>query len=147
MFDILYRMSFAENQEGVLLTLEHQSEPCSHSELLSCPRRSSNGFRGSFVAAFEVKQTSLISFDSFLGQFMLLSNAVFVDRANRQQAFSAFKQVAQVMKEKGTSLFIFAEGTRNRSPHPSLLPFKVCDLLGPCRHVALISVCRKELSI
>merc|ERR1712072_1094572 len=60
----------------------------------------------------------------FLGQFMLLSNAVFVDRANRQQAFSAFKQVAQVMKEKGTSLFIFAEGTRNRSPHPSLLPFK-----------------------
>lgn len=56
---------------------------------------------------------------------MLLSNAVFVDRANRQKALSTFQQVAEVMKQKGTSLFIFVEGTRNSSPTPSLLPFKV----------------------
>jgi len=82
-----------------------------------------------------------------LGQFMTLSNAVFVNRSKRQDAVAVFAKVAQTMKEKSVcflslslsspkllladsqslkklSLFIFPEGTRSASPTPSLLPFK-----------------------
>ncbi|GAA5925130.1 1-acylglycerol-3-phosphate O-acyltransferase SLC1 [Sporobolomyces koalae] len=59
-----------------------------------------------------------------LGQFMTLSNAVFVNRSKRSDAVAVFAKVAQKMKEKSLSLFIFPEGTRSASPVPSLLPFK-----------------------
>ncbi|GAA5900192.1 hypothetical protein JCM5296_001484 [Sporobolomyces johnsonii] len=59
-----------------------------------------------------------------LGQFMTLSNAVFVNRSKRADAVAVFAKVAQTMKEKALSLFIFPEGTRSASPVPSLLPFK-----------------------
>ena len=35
-----------------------------------------------------------------LGQFMTLSNAVFVNRSKRQDAVAVFAKVAQTMKEK-----------------------------------------------
>jgi len=47
-----------------------------------------------------------------------------VDRANRKSALSTFAKVAQIMKAKGVSLFIFAEGTRHAAKTPGLLPFK-----------------------
>lgn len=56
---------------------------------------------------------------------MVLANAVWVNRSNRQSALDTFAKVAQVMKSKGTSLFIFPEGTRFSSKVPTLLPFKV----------------------
>ncbi|GAA5894261.1 1-acylglycerol-3-phosphate O-acyltransferase SLC1 [Sporobolomyces salmoneus] len=59
-----------------------------------------------------------------LGQFMTLSNAVFVNRSKRADAVAIFAKVAQTMKKKSLSLFIFPEGTRSASPVPSLLPFK-----------------------
>ncbi|GAA5959171.1 hypothetical protein JCM3765_005094 [Sporobolomyces pararoseus] len=59
-----------------------------------------------------------------LGQFMTLSNAVFVNRSKRSDAVAVFAKVAQTMKKKSLSLFIFPEGTRSASPVPSLLPFK-----------------------
>ncbi len=57
----------------------------------------------------------------------LHSNAVFVDRANRQSALSQFAKVGETMKRKGVSLLIFAEGTRTSWKQPTLLPFKVYD--------------------
>lgn len=41
---------------------------------------------------------------------MWLSNAVFVDRKNRQDAVKTFAKAADDMKRKGMSIFIFAEG-------------------------------------
>ncbi|POY71937.1 hypothetical protein BMF94_5045 [Rhodotorula taiwanensis] len=59
-----------------------------------------------------------------LGQYMLLSKAVFVNRAKREDAVKVFAKVASEMKRRALSLFIFPEGTRSASPVPSLLPFK-----------------------
>lgn len=59
---------------------------------------------------------------------MWLSNAVFVDRANRKSALEQFRKVGETMKRKAVSLFIFAEGTRSATVQPTLLPFKVRDL-------------------
>ena len=56
---------------------------------------------------------------------MWLSNAVFVDRANRKSALEQFRKVGEIMKRKAVSLFIFAEGTRSATVQPTLLPFKV----------------------
>ena len=60
----------------------------------------------------------------FLGWFMLLSGAVFIDRADRAQALKAFEGAAKVMKERQQSVFMFPEGTRSYSTEPMLLPFK-----------------------
>ncbi|SCZ88819.1 BZ3500_MvSof-1268-A1-R1_Chr2-1g04657 [Microbotryum saponariae] len=72
----------------------------------------------SIMAKKELKWTPL------LGQFMTLSNAVFVNRSKRTDAVAMLAKVAQTMKEKVLSLFIFVEGTRSASPVPSMLPFK-----------------------
>jgi 1-acyl-sn-glycerol-3-phosphate acyltransferase len=80
------------------------------------------------VRSFRRHKTEAQARNRFLGQFMSLSNAVFVDRANRKSALSTFGKVAQQMKQKGVSLFIFAEGTRHASKTPTILPLKVCAL-------------------
>ncbi|GAA6060109.1 hypothetical protein JCM10212_003517 [Sporobolomyces blumeae] len=72
----------------------------------------------SIMAKKELQWTPL------LGQFMTLSNAVFVNRSKRTDAVAVFAKVAQTMKKKALSLFIFPEGTRSASATPSLLPFK-----------------------
>ncbi|KAK4053880.1 1-acylglycerol-3-phosphate O-acyltransferase [Microbotryomycetes sp. JL221] len=59
-----------------------------------------------------------------LGQFMTLSNTVFINRSKRADAVAIFAKVAQTMKSKALSLFIFPEGTRSASETPTLLPFK-----------------------
>jgi lysophosphatidate acyltransferase len=60
----------------------------------------------------------------FLGWFMTLSGAVFIDRADRNQAVKAFEGAAKTMKDLGQSVLIFPEGTRSYSVEPMLLPFK-----------------------
>lgn len=86
------------------------------------------------VGAFFPKRCSIMSkkslrYTPFLGQFMSLSNAVWVDRTNRKSAVAQFAKVGEVMKSKRVSIFIFPEGTRSASETPALLPFKVRPLL------------------
>jgi lysophosphatidate acyltransferase len=60
----------------------------------------------------------------FLGWFMTLSGAVFIDRVDRNQAMKAFEGAAKAMRDLGQSVVIFPEGTRSYSAEPMLLPFK-----------------------
>ena len=60
----------------------------------------------------------------FLGWFMTLSGAVFIDRVDRNQAMKAFEGAANAMQKLGQSVCIFPEGTRSYSRAPMLLPFK-----------------------
>lgn len=60
----------------------------------------------------------------FLGWFMTLSGAVFIDRVDRNQAMKAFEGAATAMKDLGQSVLIFPEGTRSYPKQPMLLPFK-----------------------
>lgn len=60
----------------------------------------------------------------FLGWFMTLSGAVFIDRVDRNQAMKAFEGAATAMRELGQSVLIFPEGTRSYPKQPMLLPFK-----------------------
>ncbi|GAA6008697.1 1-acylglycerol-3-phosphate O-acyltransferase SLC1 [Rhodotorula paludigena] len=60
----------------------------------------------------------------FLGAFMTLSRAIFIDRAKRSDAIAIFAKVAAEMKRKSLSLFIFPEGTRSASAVPNMLPLK-----------------------
>lgn len=55
---------------------------------------------------------------------MLLSQAVFIDRKNFQDAKKTFSDAAATMKANRMSIFIFAEGTRSNKSEISLLPFK-----------------------
>jgi lysophosphatidate acyltransferase len=60
----------------------------------------------------------------FLGWFMTLSGAVFIDRVDRNQAMKAFEGAANAMRDLGQSVLIFPEGTRSYPKEPMLLPFK-----------------------
>lgn len=60
----------------------------------------------------------------FLGWFMTLSGAVFIDRVDRAQAMKAFEGASRDMRDKQQSVVIFPEGTRSYSAEPMLLPFK-----------------------
>ncbi|CAE6477206.1 unnamed protein product [Rhizoctonia solani] len=74
--------------------------------------------RASIMAKKELKWAP------FLGQFMALSGAVFVDRKSSKDALHALAQAGEEMKSKGVSLWVFPEGTRASSEVPNLLPFK-----------------------
>ncbi|KAI8988319.1 hypothetical protein BDF20DRAFT_814337 [Mycotypha africana] len=66
----------------------------------------------------------------FLGWFMILSNAIFLDRKNRKSAVAQARQAALDIHKKNvkcisiTSVWIFPEGTRGHAEEISLLPFK-----------------------
>lgn len=55
---------------------------------------------------------------------MTLSGAVFVDRGNNAKAIKSLHDAGQSMKARGTSLWVFPEGTRSNTEKPDLLPFK-----------------------
>lgn len=48
---------------------------------------------------------------------------IFLNRQNRRQAVTALDQVVEAVKGRGVSVWIFPEGTRNRTSQP-LIPFK-----------------------
>ena len=60
----------------------------------------------------------------FLGQFMTLSGAVFIDRKNNSRAVQSVAAAGQLMKERKISIWVFPEGTRTLSEKSNLLPFK-----------------------
>lgn len=55
---------------------------------------------------------------------MTLSNAIFLDRKNRDNAVKEAKQAAADIHSKKTNVWIFPEGTRGHESEVTLLPFK-----------------------
>ncbi|KAF9143608.1 1-acylglycerol-3-phosphate O-acyltransferase [Linnemannia schmuckeri] len=60
----------------------------------------------------------------FLGIFMTLSNAIFIDRKNHKKAIESTTQAVTNMKKHNSGIWIFPEGTRSRLETAYLLPFK-----------------------
>jgi len=58
-----------------------------------------------------------------VGLMFYLMGAVFIDRSS-QSSRSALNEAGRRAKEKGTSLFLFPEGTRNHRRDLNMLPFK-----------------------
>ncbi|KAM0791211.1 hypothetical protein ACM66B_005692 [Microbotryomycetes sp. NB124-2] len=77
-----------------------------------------------FPKACSIMAKRELQWTPLLGQFMTLSNAVFINRSKRTDAVATFAKVAQTMKKKDLSLFIFPEGTRSASETPTMLPLK-----------------------
>ncbi|WFD43113.1 1-acylglycerol-3-phosphate O-acyltransferase [Malassezia psittaci] len=59
-----------------------------------------------------------------LGQFMMLSGALFIDRKSRTSAIKTMSEGGARMRREKLALFAFPEGTRSHSILPELLPFK-----------------------
>ncbi|THH18212.1 hypothetical protein EW146_g2729, partial [Bondarzewia mesenterica] len=75
------------------------------------------------------KRTSIMAkkelqWTPFLGQFLTLSGAVFIDRGNNAKAVSSLGAAGETMRERKTSLWVFPEGTRSMREHNDMLPFK-----------------------
>ncbi|ORX90965.1 acyltransferase [Basidiobolus meristosporus CBS 931.73] len=60
----------------------------------------------------------------FLGMFMRLAAAVFIDRKNHASALRTTKNAVEFIKDNKLSLWIYPEGTRSHFKKPDLLPFK-----------------------
>ncbi|KAK0748809.1 hypothetical protein B0T21DRAFT_407292 [Apiosordaria backusii] len=60
----------------------------------------------------------------FLGWFMTLSGAVFIDRKNSKDAREAMRGAGEEIKSKKQSVYMFPEGTRSYTKEPTMLPFK-----------------------
>lgn len=60
----------------------------------------------------------------FLGQFMSLSGAIFIDRKDNASAIKSVAEAGRIMKERRTSIWVYPEGTRTLKEKPDLLPFK-----------------------
>jgi len=60
----------------------------------------------------------------FLGAFMSLSGAVYVDRGNNAKAIRSMKNAGDYIKKHATSLWLFPEGTRSMREHHDMMPFK-----------------------
>lgn len=59
----------------------------------------------------------------FFGMMFAAGGNVFIDRKNRSSAVSDLKEVIRALRDRGASIFIFAEGTRNHNGR-KLLKFK-----------------------
>jgi len=70
---------------------------------------------------FRMVAKRMLLFIPFFGWALWLAGFIFVDRGNRERAIRSLDRAA-VRLRRGTSVVIFAEGTR--SPDGSLLPFK-----------------------
>jgi len=60
----------------------------------------------------------------FLGWFMILSGAIFINRSNAKDARQAMSSAANEIRSRRQSVCMFPEGTRSYSKEPELLPFK-----------------------
>jgi len=60
----------------------------------------------------------------FLGWFMILSGAIFINRSNTKDARQAMAGASEEIRSKRQSVYMFPEGTRSYSKEPELLPFK-----------------------
>jgi 1-acyl-sn-glycerol-3-phosphate acyltransferase len=64
-----------------------------------------------------------IFFIPFFGLFFAAAGNIMIDRKRRDKAIAGLDQAVVAMREKNASIWIFPEGTRNRSKAP-LQPFK-----------------------
>ena len=60
----------------------------------------------------------------FLGQFMALSGAVFVDRGNNAAAVRSLAAAGETIRTRRISLWMFPEGTRTLRPTHEMKTFK-----------------------
>ena len=74
--------------------------------------------RASIVAKKELQWVPL------LGQYLSTSGAIFLDRTNNTNAVQSLAAAGQSMRTRGTSIWMFPEGTRSLSRENKLLPFK-----------------------
>ncbi|CDH49409.1 1-acylglycerol-3-phosphate acyltransferase [Lichtheimia corymbifera JMRC:FSU:9682] len=82
-----------------------------------------------FMASVFPKATAVVAKKSikyypFLGWYMTLSRAIFLDRKNRNNAIKEARHAAENIHKKKTSVFLFPEGTRGHASKLDLLPFK-----------------------
>ncbi len=59
----------------------------------------------------------------FFGLFFAAAGNIFINRQKRHQAVSGLTKAVEIAKNRGASILIFPEGTRNKTPG-TLLPFK-----------------------
>lgn len=83
-----------------------------------------------YLGAMFPKHTSIMAkkelkWVPFLGQWMNMSGAVWIDRKSRKDAIATFARIGEQMHKDKLSLWIFPEGTRSKLPVPGLLPFKM----------------------
>ncbi|KAG0191478.1 1-acylglycerol-3-phosphate O-acyltransferase [Apophysomyces sp. BC1034] len=81
------------------------------------------------MASVFPKDTSIVAkkaikYYPFLGWYMTLSNAIFLDRKNRDSAIKEARKAADDIHRKQISVWLFPEGTRGHSSEITLLPFK-----------------------
>ncbi|KAI0346911.1 1-acylglycerol-3-phosphate O [Trametopsis cervina] len=60
----------------------------------------------------------------FLGQFMTLSGAIFIDRGDNAKAVRSLRAAGRKLIDTNTSLWVFPEGTRSMREEPDMLPLK-----------------------
>jgi 1-acyl-sn-glycerol-3-phosphate acyltransferase len=70
-----------------------------------------------------VSKRSLLYYP-FLGAFLFASGNIFIDRQNNAQSVEALDEAVVRLKSGEVSLWIYPEGTRNRTNPETLLPFK-----------------------
>lgn len=71
------------------------------------------------VAAIGKKEVKYIP---FFGWIFWLTGQIFIDRKNRTSALGTMNAVAEIVKKRGVSVWMFPEGTRSHGR--GLLPFK-----------------------
>lgn len=72
-------------------------------------------------ADFRMVAKKSLLYVPIFGQALWLAGFLFIDRSNRDRAIGTLSRAAERLK-RGTSIVVFAEGTR--SPDGTLLPFK-----------------------
>jgi lysophosphatidate acyltransferase len=65
-----------------------------------------------------------LQWSPFLGQYMSLSGAVFVDRRNNAASITSLRAAAERIQKENMALWMFPEGTRSMREHADMLPFK-----------------------
>ncbi|CAO3595969.1 unnamed protein product [Absidia cylindrospora] len=114
---------------GITATVEGKEhlDPAKGPVVYVCNHQSSMDIL--FMASIFPKDTSVVAkkalkYYPFLGWFMTLSNAIFLDRKNRDSAIKEARQAAQDIHRKKTSVWLYPEGTRGRPLDIDMLPFK-----------------------
>lgn len=77
-----------------------------------------------FPRGCSVTSKKSLSYVPFLGWFMTLSGAFFIDRKNGEAAKKVLNDGLENLKKNKRAIFLFAEGKRSYATEPTLLPLK-----------------------
>ncbi|KAF1988728.1 acyltransferase-domain-containing protein [Aulographum hederae CBS 113979] len=111
-FDVVEGQEYLDNTRPAVIIGNHQTEL----DVLM--------LGAIFPKYTSVTAKSSLRFVPLLGQFMMLSKTVFINRSDRKNALAAFDSAAKTMRNQKQNVYIFPEGTRSYSNSPELLPFK-----------------------